>query len=361
MVSPEVSTKSTAGQIAYLVLGMHRSGTSAMTQLLAYAGADLPNHVMGGDEYNEKGYFEPWRIAVFNDERLRAAGSAWDDPFTDPNADLADAESWRARALALFQDEYRRARAPLLKDPRVSVLLPLWRTILTAEKLQPHCVIPVRHPLAVAGSLAKRDGFPVLKSVLLWRTYMVEAERGTQDLPRAFVDYDAMLTDWRPVVKAMEDRLGSPLPKLTQRSAAAIDAFLTTDLRHNKPDDSLLTYGEIGHAAQGVHQWLISASRGEEPDLAPMTAAVNLIGRLRKEIGALVSPVTSSNNLARAELADARARLNLMKQQLADKEALVQDRNALVRDWEALVGDLEASLDEELRSHGAMTVKPLRA
>ena len=63
-----------AARTAYLVLGMHRSGTSAVTQLLALAGASLPANVMPGDEHNEKGYFEPWKIAIFNDERLRAGG-----------------------------------------------------------------------------------------------------------------------------------------------------------------------------------------------------------------------------------------------------------------------------------------------
>ena len=52
------------GRTAYLVLGMHRSGTSAVTQLLALAGARLPVNVMPGDEHNAKGYFEPWKIAT---------------------------------------------------------------------------------------------------------------------------------------------------------------------------------------------------------------------------------------------------------------------------------------------------------
>src|SRR5688500_5055870 len=44
-----------ATRTAYLVLGMHRSGTSAVTQLLALAGAELPTNVMPGDEHNAKG------------------------------------------------------------------------------------------------------------------------------------------------------------------------------------------------------------------------------------------------------------------------------------------------------------------
>ncbi len=86
--------------MAYLVLGMHRSGTSAVTQLLALAGASLPANVMPGDEHNQKGYFEPWKIAIFNDERLRAAGSAWDDVFAYPYRPLPPAieADWQMRA-----------------------------------------------------------------------------------------------------------------------------------------------------------------------------------------------------------------------------------------------------------------------
>ncbi len=83
---------------AYLVLGMHRSGTSAATQLLALAGANLPDNVMPGDEHNAKGYFEPWRIAIFNDQRLRAAGGAWDDAFAHPYRPAPDEADWNSRA-----------------------------------------------------------------------------------------------------------------------------------------------------------------------------------------------------------------------------------------------------------------------
>ena len=67
--------QTTSERSAYLVLGMHRSGTSATAQLLALAGAELPDNVMPGDEHNAKGYFEPWKISVFNDQRLRAGGT----------------------------------------------------------------------------------------------------------------------------------------------------------------------------------------------------------------------------------------------------------------------------------------------
>ena len=192
---------------AYLVLGMHRSGTSAVTQVLALAGAALPENVMAGDEHNARGYFEPWKIALFNDGyRLRAGGAAWDDIFAFPYRplDIKAERIWLNQAAALFEEEYGEARYPLLKDPRVTVLMPFWRTALTELGVGARCVIPVRHPLAVAGSLARRNGFAPEKSVLIWTAYMLAAEAYTRDLPRAFVSYDGLLKNWRGEVAKIE-------------------------------------------------------------------------------------------------------------------------------------------------------------
>src|SRR5882762_2529500 len=206
-----MTTATPPQRAAYLVLGMHRSGTSAVTQVLALAGAALPENVMGGDEHNAKGYFEPWKIAMFNDRRLRAAGAAWDDVFAFPFKPLArDVESvWLDGAKALFVEEFGAAPYPLLKDPRVTVLMPFWRKVLAQLEIGARCVIPVRHPLAVAGSLAQRNGFAAEKSVLLWCAYMLAAEASSRDLPRAFVSYDGLLSDWRSEVARIESAHGA--------------------------------------------------------------------------------------------------------------------------------------------------------
>ena len=300
------ATSGAASRAAYVVLGMHRSGTSAATQLLAFAGAQLPDNVMPGDEHNEKGYFEPWRIAIFNDQRLRAGGGAWDDPFVHPYAEAPDEADWRARAQDLFREEYGEARYPLLKDPRVSVLMPLWRPLLEAEGLAVRCVIPVRHPLAVAGSLARRDEFPPVKSVLLWITYMLGAETGSRGLPRAFVDYDGLLSDWRSEVARLEDALGAPLPRMNAYAAARIDGFLSKDLRHNAGEGDLTALGPVGVAARDMLAWFRAAAQGAAPDRAPLDAATALLAEMKLQMGPFVSPVTRALDIARAKLDDAR-------------------------------------------------------
>lgn len=309
----EPAPKSAKPRTAYLVLGMHRSGTSAVTQLLALAGARLPANVMPGDEHNAKGYFEPWKIAIFNDERLRAAGSAWDDPFAFPFRPLpADDEAdWRERALALFDEEFGAAAWPLMKDPRATVLLPFWRGILEARGVDARCVIPVRHPLAVAGSLRRRDGFTDEKSVLVWSAYMLAAEAYTRDLPRVFVGYDSLLADWRAEAARIETAHGAPLPKLTKAAADRIDGFLSPDLRHNAPGDGLAGLGWAGEIAADTLAWFEAAAADRNPDRAALDAVAARLAARAAEMGALVSATTRDLAVARAELTDARERLKV--------------------------------------------------
>jgi hypothetical protein len=314
---------------------MHRSGTAAVTQMLALAGASLPENLMAGDEHNAKGYFEPWKIALFNDARLRAGGAAWDDIFAFPYRPLGTREErrWLNSAQTLFQDEYADVRFPLLKDPRVTVLMPFWRTVLTELEVGARCVIPVRHPLAVAGSLARRNGFAPQKSVLVWTAYMLAAEAYTRDLPRAFVSYDGLLGDWRAEAARIEAAHGAALPKLTETAARAIDRFLTPELRHNDaPRDAgggLADLGWAGALAGQVLDWFQAASTGPAPRRAPLDKAARELARRAQDIGVLVSPAARDLDAARAELLDLRQKLDFEQGQAhrlqAEVEALRRD------------------------------------
>ena len=325
MTTTEADQPSPAARTAYLVLGMHRSGTSAVTQLLALAGASLPENVMAGDEHNAKGYFEPWKIAILNDGRLRAAGAAWDDVFAFPFKPLPrqDERTWLNRAATLFTEEYGAAPFPLLKDPRVSVLGPFWRTVLDDLAVAARCVIPVRHPLAVAGSLARRNGFPPEKSVLLWSAYMLAAEAYSRDLPRAFVGYDALLSDWRAEVARIEAAHGASLPKLTAQAGKAIDKFLSPDLRHNSADAGLADLGWAGELTQRVLDWFEAAAAGKTPDAAPLDEAARDLTRRGQEVGVLISPMTRDLDAARAELLDLRQQVDYGRAEVRRLEAEV--------------------------------------
>ena len=62
---------------AVLVLGMHRSGTSALTRVVSLLGATLPGNLMPQTSDNEQGYWESYDCVNLNNALLAAAGTTW--------------------------------------------------------------------------------------------------------------------------------------------------------------------------------------------------------------------------------------------------------------------------------------------
>src|SRR5215470_10184663 len=61
-----------------VILGMHRSGTSALTGALAKSGATPGAHLMPPTTDNPEGYWECAPVVRLNDELLKRMGSRWD-------------------------------------------------------------------------------------------------------------------------------------------------------------------------------------------------------------------------------------------------------------------------------------------
>ena len=134
---------------AIAVVGMHRSGTSAAARMLSLLGADLPQNLMPPWEGNEQGHWEPERIVALNEELLADASTAWDDVSRFPVAwygSTSDAE-YRRRLVELLEQEYGDSRLFVLKDPRLSRLIPFWLRAVSEFGADPSFVITVRNPL----------------------------------------------------------------------------------------------------------------------------------------------------------------------------------------------------------------------
>lgn len=220
-----------------LVLGMHRSGTSALTGLMQKLGAELGEELLAPTLDNPKGYFENARVVTAHEALFAALGRSWQNPRPLP-------EDWRATAAG---DEAHEALTELLramlvegrlvavKDPRASRFAPLWRDVARAAHVELGAILMVRHPAEVAASLYKRDGLSRARSHLLWIVYLLDAERGTRGLSRAFVSYEALLADWRGSLTRMQAAgLESMLPQPTPAAAQEIDSFLDISLRRHE-------------------------------------------------------------------------------------------------------------------------------
>jgi len=137
----------------YVVVGMHRSGTSLCAQLLSRAGVTmLYEDTRQADQWNEDGYFEDVEFVSLNEALLHMAGGSWLVP---PPAgriwDVADA----------LQDVIRSAidkRSGIykwgFKDPRTALTVHCYWPFLAGA--DPHFVHMTRGKDAVVDSLLRR-------------------------------------------------------------------------------------------------------------------------------------------------------------------------------------------------------------
>lgn len=228
------------GSTAILVLGMHRSGTSALTGTLARMGVRLGQEgsVLPPREDNPSGFYESFGIFAAHENMLTALGTSWDDPGPMPADWLQHPAAAVAKEAIREHLEAQMAGAPMwvVKDPRLSRVLPLWRELLAEIGVQVRYVLCVRHPLEVARSLSARDGFSEAKGIALWLRHTLEAVMASQQGPRVALSYDDLLTDWRQQVARLQDGLSLSFAHLSEQENSEIDAYLESAQRHQRID-----------------------------------------------------------------------------------------------------------------------------
>lgn len=333
--------------VAVLVLGMHRSGTSAVTRVLAALGLDPgTDPLMEATVDNPTGHFEVGRLTGFDDEVLDAVGGRWAaPPPPDPDAlaalaatDLGD----RARAMT---DEIFARPGWVWKDPRVALLLPFWRRVLDPE---PAAVVVIRNPLAVARSLNARDGIALEYGLALWERYTRTLLHDLAGM-RAFVlDYDRAMADPEGAVRAL-------LPFLADADLVDADADVQTaaeafvgDHRHqlvtaaDLEQDPVVTdevralYGLLA-GLRGAHSPFPEIDLGEEtPRLQVAFVEHKRLSRYEEQVPVLASEIELRDSRI-GDLHDEIERRSEQTSQLANEVmALREERASLAARLERL-------------------------
>ena len=212
------------------VIGMHRSGTSAVMRLLNLAGLDLGDdgslELKGPD--NPTGYWELRALREINDELLARWNATWSDP---PNPDWIHASEiadLRARARETLSNLQSGTGPWGWKDPRTSVTLPFWKELLPRQVY----VLCVRNPLSVAASLKARDGMPLEHALNLWSEYTGAALEYTQAEHRVIVNYESMMTNWKSTLRRIVENLGLADLEPPESIEEQVESFLQPQLSH---------------------------------------------------------------------------------------------------------------------------------
>src|SRR4030095_5543775 len=196
---------------AIVVLGMHRSGTSALCGALNVLGVNFGERLAPATKDNEKGHWEHAEMVALHDELLRSLGSRWDNdrPLPSDWVTRDVTQDVRSLLIGILERDFAHASLFGLKDPRMSRLMPLWLPIFQTLRIEPHFVLMVRHPWEVAESLAKRDGLEHAKSYLLWLEHIAYAISATGAHQRSVVCYEEMMNDPIKVLTELRNELGA--------------------------------------------------------------------------------------------------------------------------------------------------------
>jgi len=262
--SSTILSSSTPGKQVLVVIGMHRSGTSASTGALRCVGVQLGKKLYSGHrDINAKGYFEHSDIADTNDEVLLRLGSSWDDVLIKQEAWWKREEliPFATKMRSYLRRDFSNSLLWAVKDPRVCRLLPWWLDIFAAEGISPHFLFVVRSPDDVYLSLKRRDGFSQEKSFMLWLLHYLEAEAGSRRYPRVFTSFDHFLEDPCGELLRAERLLGLRFPVTVEAATDCLNQFLSKDLRHHKAAEIIASSSPIVGLAYKLNERLQLAAQ----------------------------------------------------------------------------------------------------
>ncbi len=223
---------------AVLVLGMHRSGTSALSRALNLMGLDIASRLVPASENNPTGFWESEELVALHDEILERFDRRWYDflPLPESWWQTSTVEPFRQRLLDYLARDFGSSRSFLIKDPRLCRLLPLWRAALADFGARIRVVLMLRDPWEVAASLEARKGMslPTAHGLQLWLRYTLEAERHSRGLPRCLVTYDELLADWPATLNRIARQLDLSWPRADPEARRTTDDFLSIRHRHQR-------------------------------------------------------------------------------------------------------------------------------
>jgi len=139
-----------------IVLGMHRSGTSAVANVLHHLGVSMGDNLFPANRWNPRGYYEDVDFFDVSVELIHAAGGHWGAP---PEAGLIqEVGAWFLPQMVGIVGWKERTRGTWgWKDPRTLITLPVWWEALNRAGIQDVRMVRVkREHEAVVQSLVKR-------------------------------------------------------------------------------------------------------------------------------------------------------------------------------------------------------------
>lgn len=215
---------------------MHRSGTSALAGVLKILGLESGGNLMEAKNDNPKGFFENKKIVEINDAILHSLHSSADDINDLPvnwhqNPKLT---TYQNQIKEVIRHEFAASSIFFLKDPRISILLPIYIDILAQMEIKPYFIQMKRSPIEVAESLKKRNGFKIEKSIRLYQKYQRSINNNVEN--KLTIEFNELINDTEGTI----NKIKKYIPEITNEYAVVkteVKNFLDCPLKHHNISD----------------------------------------------------------------------------------------------------------------------------
>ena len=218
-----------------IVLGMHRSGTSALTGLLGNAGLAGPSDALGATKNNLKGYWESESLVTSADLFLSSQSSHWSQLFSWTSCwwQSSEAFTWIESYWNDLQKVYNIEDHIILKDPRLCILVEGMIPSLVESLLSISFLLILRSPVEVVISLCKAEKISPQTALNLWIGSVLRSENATRNYSRKIFTFSQLVNDPQAVLGVCSELWGASHMPYNIINA---QSFVTSSLYRNKSE-----------------------------------------------------------------------------------------------------------------------------
>lgn len=219
---------------------MHRSGTSLVAEALSKAGVDLGTNLYPEERNHDLTFFEHQDILKINEEILRTLHSSYDDIHALPpkwNTSMYVAP-FKEKIKEILWRDFPSTPIFAIKDPRISILLPLYLEVIRSLPLNAKFIVCERSDMEIAFSLYKNGGLPFSQSLELTKKYKLTINQWLFNQPHIRIQMDSFIADPIKELQKIEKEFNISLD-LQKEKQKEIRQFVQPELK-----DSTLTSEE---------------------------------------------------------------------------------------------------------------------
>lgn len=222
------------------VLGMHRSGTSMLCEILQGFGVSFgASHMLyQGDEYNRDGYFEIQEIRLVYERLFSEIHSSWRStaPFGDgifereKTARTNYYAGWIADCVEKCMEGEEKQWG--FKEPSTSVLLPLAKRAFSFLKRKPVYAVMVRNPMETAASLMRREGMEKEWALRLYMKYYISILKHTAEEGAVFFQKEEFVSQKEQAFQKLDNQIFSGELSAKGKTAEELEKYVKTEYFH---------------------------------------------------------------------------------------------------------------------------------